>query len=121
MRAAATARSAPIGPAPARESYLVPEKILAAARQTIHYGALAQSLALSGPATIARLTDALELLMEQDTDRAPDPETKRARDSANPDVAAWDALMASFQRPLPCAPDQTWVEMERIYALSEQP
>jgi len=65
--------------------------------------------------------DRMFMLMEQDTDHAPDPETKRARDSANPDVAAWDALMASFQRPLPCAPDQTWVEMERIYALSEQP
>lgn len=65
--------------------------------------------------------DRMFMLMEQDPDQAPDPETKRARDSANPDVAAWDALMASFQRPLPCAPDQTWVEMERIYALAEQP
>ena len=57
--------------------------------------------------------------VEEGLDRV--SETKRARDSANPDVAAWDALMASFQKPLPCAPDQTWVEMERIYALSEQP
>lgn len=65
--------------------------------------------------------DRMFLLMEQDTDRAPDPETKRARDSANAEVAAWDALMASFQKPLPFAPDQTWVEMERIYALADQP
>lgn len=65
--------------------------------------------------------DRMFMLMEQDTDHAPAPETKLARDAANPDVAAWDALMASFQRPLPCAPDQTWVEMERIYALADQP
>jgi L-rhamnose mutarotase len=29
--------------------------------------------------------------------------------------------MRTFQRPLPFAPEQTWVEMEKIYALSEQP
>jgi len=50
-----------------------------------------------------------------------DPQAKAARDAANPDVQAWDALMRTFQKPLPFAPDQTWVEMERIYALSEQP
>lgn len=50
-----------------------------------------------------------------------DPAAKAARDAANPDVQAWDALMRTFQKPLPFAPAQTWVEMERIYALSEQP
>jgi len=40
---------------------------LAALNQTTTYGALARDLGLTGPATIARLTDALELLMEQDT------------------------------------------------------
>ena len=65
--------------------------------------------------------DRMFMLMEQDTDHAPDPDLKRQRDSANPDVAAWDALMADFQKPLPCAPDQTWVEMERIYSLAQQP
>lgn len=65
--------------------------------------------------------DRMFMLMEQDTALATDPEEKRARDAANPDVAAWDRLMASFQKPLPFAPDQTWVEMERIYALAEQP
>lgn len=39
---------------------------LAAARQTIHYGALARDLGLTGPATIARLTQALEVLMQED-------------------------------------------------------
>lgn len=28
--------------------------------------------------------------------------------------------MRSLQKPLTFAPDQTWVEMTRIYALSEQ-
>jgi len=50
-----------------------------------------------------------------------DANAKAARDAANPDVQAWDALMATFQKPLPFAPGRTWVEMERIYALSEQP
>lgn len=63
--------------------------------------------------------DRMFLLMEQGDNF--DPAAKAARDKDNADVRAWDALMASFQKPLPFAPDQTWVEMERIYALSEQP
>ena len=35
--------------------------------QTTTYGTLARDLGLTGPATIARLTEALETLMEQDT------------------------------------------------------
>ena len=65
--------------------------------------------------------DRMFMIMEQDADAAADPEAKRARDAANPDVMAWDALMRTFQKPLPFAPDRTWVEMERIYALGEQP
>ncbi|MEG3181142.1 L-rhamnose mutarotase [Sphingomonas sp. LT1P40] len=65
--------------------------------------------------------DRLFMVMEQNSDAAPDPTAKQTRDAANPDVAAWDALMAGFQKSLPFASDQTWVEMERIYALSEQP
>ena len=40
---------------------------LAARHQTTHYGALARDLGLTGPATIARLTDALERLMDIDS------------------------------------------------------
>ena len=64
--------------------------------------------------------DRLFMILEQDSDAAPDPEVKRARDAANPDVAAWDRMMAGLQKPLPFSPGQTWVEMERIYALAEQ-
>lgn len=39
---------------------------LAAGGQTITYGQLARDLGLSGPATIARLTAALEATMEED-------------------------------------------------------
>ena len=70
---------------------------------------------------IWQVGDRMVMIMEQDTDLAPDPEVKRARDAANADVAAWDTLMRTFQKPLPFAPDRTWVEMERIYSLDEQP
>jgi len=63
--------------------------------------------------------DRMFMIMEQGT--AYDATAKAERDANNPDVQAWDALMRTFQKPLPFAPDQTWVEMQRIYALSEQP
>jgi L-rhamnose mutarotase len=63
--------------------------------------------------------DRMFMILEQG---APyDPQAKAARDATNPDVLAWDALMRTFQKSLPFATGQTWVEMERIYALSEQP
>jgi hypothetical protein len=39
---------------------------LAKCRETIGYGALARRLAIPGPGSIHRLTDALEVLMEED-------------------------------------------------------
>jgi len=51
-----------------------------------------------------------------------DPVKKAQADAENPDVQAWEKLMWDFQQVLPFArPGQKWVEMERIYALSEQP
>lgn len=50
-----------------------------------------------------------------------DPASKARADAANPDVQAWEKLMWDFQQTLPFAkPGQKWVEMEKIYALSEQ-
>ena len=64
--------------------------------------------------------DRMVLIMEQGPDF--DAHAKAARDENNPDVDAWDALMRTFQKPLPFGPEgATWQEMERIYALSEQP
>lgn len=63
--------------------------------------------------------DRMVLIMEQGPDF--DPAVKAQRDTANPDVQAWDALMRTFQKPLPFGPQgSTWLEMERIYALNEQ-
>ncbi|MFC3443432.1 L-rhamnose mutarotase [Sphingobium rhizovicinum] len=70
---------------------------------------------------IWQVGDRMVMIMEQDMALAPDAATKAARDAANPQVAAWDGLMRTFQRPLPFAQDVTWVEMESIYYLSEQP
>lgn len=61
------------------------------------------------------------MVMEQDMAMAADAQGKAARDASNPEVQAWDALMRTFQQPLPFAPDRTWVEMEQVYALSQQP
>jgi len=64
--------------------------------------------------------DRMVLIMEQGPDF--DPDAKAKRDAGNPDVAAWDALMRTFQKPLPFGPEgSTWLEMERIYSLTEQP
>ncbi|ESQ84013.1 hypothetical protein AEAC466_09720 [Asticcacaulis sp. AC466] len=64
--------------------------------------------------------DRMVLIMDQG-DRF-DPVAKAARDADNPDVQAWDALMRTFQKPLPFGPEgSTWLEMERIYSLTEQP
>lgn len=65
--------------------------------------------------------DRMMMIMEQDSAIAVDPALKAERDAANPDVVAWDGMMHSFQRPLPFAPETTWVEMERIYSLAAQP
>lgn len=65
--------------------------------------------------------DRLFMIMEQDPARAPDPDAKRARDAANPDVAAWDELMAGFQKSPVGNSGETWAELERIYSLDEQP
>ena len=64
--------------------------------------------------------DRMMLIMEQGPNF--DPDAKAQRDASNPDVEAWDTLMRTFQKPLSFGPEgSTWLEMERIYSLSEQP
>ncbi|KTF68051.1 L-rhamnose mutarotase [Sphingomonas sp. HT-1] len=64
--------------------------------------------------------DRLVMVMETGADF--DPDAKRARDAADPDVQAWERLMDGFQRRLAFAPEGVkWVPTERIYSLDEQP
>jgi L-rhamnose mutarotase len=47
---------------------------------------------------------------------------KRASETANADVVAWEQQMSAFQQPLPWAKQgEKWVECDLIYALSAQP
>jgi L-rhamnose mutarotase len=47
-------------------------------------------------------------------------EHKARADAANPDVQRWTALMKTFQQPVPAAgPDGTWLEMVRVFRLTD--
>lgn len=62
------------------------------------------------------------LVMVMETGSGFDPEAKRARDAADPDVQAWETLMDGFQRRLAFAePGVKWVSTEQIFALADQP
>jgi L-rhamnose mutarotase len=67
---------------------------------------------------IYRAGNRLVMLMETGTGF--DPAAKAARDAADPDVQAWEALMATVQRPIPAAvAGEKWVTAARIFALEE--
>jgi L-rhamnose mutarotase len=67
---------------------------------------------------IYRLADRLVMIMK--TDSAFDPSAKAAADAANPAVAAWEAFMAPFQKPLPMATDgEKWLRANRIFDLED--
>ncbi|NLS27617.1 L-fucose mutarotase [Sphingomonas sp. S2M10] len=62
------------------------------------------------------------LVMVMETGPGFDPEAKRVRDAADPDVQAWETLMDGFQRRLAFAePGVKWVPTDRIFALADQP
>jgi len=47
-------------------------------------------------------------------------EDKRAADSANPEVLAWEEFMWQFQQALPfAAAGQKWLQMDRLFSLRE--
>lgn len=69
---------------------------------------------------IWQVGDRLAMVMETTPDF--DPAAKAARDLADPEVQAWEALMDRFQRRLPvAAAGEKWVAAERIYTLEDQP
>lgn len=62
------------------------------------------------------------LVMVMETGPGFDPAAKAAADAADPDVAAWEALMDGFQRPLPwAAAGAKWTAAPRIFSLADQP
>ena len=67
---------------------------------------------------IFRAGNRLFMLMEADDDFS--PAAKAAADAANPRVQAWEALMETFQQPLPFAkPGEKWVAMKKMFSLKE--
>lgn len=69
---------------------------------------------------IYRAGDRLVMVME--TAPGFDPVAKAAADAADPDVQAWETLMAGVQRPIPAAaPGEKWVAAAPIFSLAEQP
>ena len=67
---------------------------------------------------IYRVDDRLVLTMEVDEDYS--AEAKSAADRENPRVQAWEALMSTFQKPLPgSVPGEKWRPMARIFSLSQ--
>ncbi|HEV7779008.1 MAG TPA: L-rhamnose mutarotase [Luteibacter sp.] len=59
------------------------------------------------------------LMMVMETTDDFDAGAKAIADAADERVQAWEALMATFQQPLPWAPaGQKWVPMRRIFSLT---
>lgn len=62
------------------------------------------------------------LVMVMETGAGFDPAAKAAADAADPDVQAWEALMAGVQRPIPsAATGEKWTPARQIFTLSAQP
>jgi L-rhamnose mutarotase len=60
------------------------------------------------------------LVMVMDTGAGFDADAKAREDATNPRVLAWEALMNTFQQPLPWAlAGQKWLPMSRIFALAD--
>ena len=61
------------------------------------------------------------LFMVMDTEDSFSFEQKAEKDSVNPKVQEWEALMWQYQQAIPVAkPGEKWVPMEKIFDLSQQ-
>ena len=81
---------------------------------------IVESIAAAGvrDMEIYRVDNRLVLTMDVDEDYS--AEAKAAADHANPRVRAWEALMSTFQKPLPgSASGEKWRPMVRIFSLSQ--
>jgi L-rhamnose mutarotase len=62
------------------------------------------------------------LFMVMDVDDSYDAAAKARADADNPAVVDWVKRMVPFQRPVPAAgPDGTWIEMKRVFRLTDHP
>lgn len=60
------------------------------------------------------------LFMILDTDEEFSFEKKKEIDDADPVIRKWEALMSSYQQPLPWAPPgERWIEMKTIFKLNK--
>ena len=72
-----------------------------------------------GAADVATVLFSRYLKVDPKTPLWPDDAKARA-DANNPDVQRWEARMKQFQQPVPAAgPDGTWLEMERVFRLTD--
>ena len=84
--------------------------------------AIGQSIRAAGIAAMDIYRAGERLVMVMETAPGFDPVAKAAADAADPDVQAWETLMASVQRPIPAAAvGEKWVTAPRIFSLAEQP
>ncbi|MDH7637257.1 L-rhamnose mutarotase [Sphingomonas oryzagri] len=84
--------------------------------------AIGRSIRTAGVTAMDIYRAGTRLVMVMDTAEGFDPAAKAAADAADPDVQAWETLMASVQRPIPtAAPGEKWVEAARIFTLAGQP
>ena len=64
----------------------------------------------------------VRLAMVIETAERFDPAAKAAADAADPDVQAWEALMATVQRPIAGAREGgKWAVATRLFSLADQP
>jgi L-rhamnose mutarotase len=84
--------------------------------------AIGRSIRGAGIAAVEIYRAGTRLVMVMETGPGFDAAAKAAADAADPDVQAWEALMASVQRPVPSAgPGEKWTRAQRIFTLAAQP
>ncbi|WP_454884715.1 L-rhamnose mutarotase [Sphingomonas oryzagri] len=84
--------------------------------------AIGRSIRAAGIVAMEIYRAGTRLAMVMETTGAFDPAVKAAADAADPDVQAWETLMASVQRPIPAAElGGKWTAATRIFSLAEQP
>jgi L-rhamnose mutarotase len=85
-------------------------------------GAVIQSIRAAGVEQMEICLSGNRLVMVLEAGPGFSFEAKAAADAADPQVQAWETLMAQFQRPVPwAAPGEKWVLAEPIFRLTDQP